>query len=434
MATEAEDGDDYDLYHYDFTTASDWEIFIARLEEVIHQWKLHHKRKLPRLKRGQFAETVWQAQSEKLMFADVEFTMTRHFTKIESVDGAEDTASSGPVIDDDDDEPLTDMMRLEHDYIPVWSSGPYLTAEETQPHVIARWYGLREFVVLAPVQGSIMSESKLKVLLSSLCIAVNNTNCEVPMFVRALELWQKFYIGIYEGRGVRAKFEMIHLHRVPQQCKHLTGLLSLFKSKVGSGAPVEPVAVSARFMYTLQDWTHFEWSQHPPDLDLFHGEVGFEELGKLPFGAVSEPISSLILYTTWPDVMETVVVDSESYTDFEPTQAPLWSLSAKKDSGLSLLLTSYLEEFLNLCMNNKTNKDYLGDLTKDSSSGDYFEPFSQLMESRIPTLSDLLGQYTSPKRQAEGPISYQILMPILCYLFPDAEKTPVSIYRVLFCN
>ena len=45
MAAEGnDDGEEYDLYHVDFTTASEWEVFIARIEEVFQQWKLTQNR------------------------------------------------------------------------------------------------------------------------------------------------------------------------------------------------------------------------------------------------------------------------------------------------------------------------------------------------------------------------------------------------------
>lgn len=31
--------DETEFYHQDFTTATDWEVFIARLEEVIYEWR-----------------------------------------------------------------------------------------------------------------------------------------------------------------------------------------------------------------------------------------------------------------------------------------------------------------------------------------------------------------------------------------------------------
>lgn len=64
---------------------------------------------------------------------------------------------------------LLDIMSKENDFIPIRSGD-----EESIPHTLVRWYGLRNFVVLTPLRDSLNSESKLKVLLSSFSMALNN--------------------------------------------------------------------------------------------------------------------------------------------------------------------------------------------------------------------------------------------------------------------
>jgi len=58
-----------DFYHHDFTTVSEWEVFIARLEEVMHEWKLAHTKAAGPLKPEDFANCQWDEASEKLNFA-----------------------------------------------------------------------------------------------------------------------------------------------------------------------------------------------------------------------------------------------------------------------------------------------------------------------------------------------------------------------------
>lgn len=41
-----EEIDEFEIYHQDFTTASEWEVFIARLEEILNEWSLS-KSKFP---------------------------------------------------------------------------------------------------------------------------------------------------------------------------------------------------------------------------------------------------------------------------------------------------------------------------------------------------------------------------------------------------
>jgi len=74
------------------------------------------------------------------------------------------------------------------------------------------------------------------------------------------------------------------------------GLLDIFKSKLASistspsHAMASPIDISARIHFVLKDWPMNNWMQSPPDFDILHGQVGIEHIGRLPFGAESDPI------------------------------------------------------------------------------------------------------------------------------------------------
>nr|CAI5819488.1 unnamed protein product [Callosobruchus analis] len=59
-----EEIDDSEFYHQDFTTASEWEIFVARMEEIINQWKTDElNNEAPIQQCGN-----WEIQTEKITF------------------------------------------------------------------------------------------------------------------------------------------------------------------------------------------------------------------------------------------------------------------------------------------------------------------------------------------------------------------------------
>ncbi|XP_063237642.1 rab3 GTPase-activating protein catalytic subunit isoform X2 [Bacillus rossius redtenbacheri] len=412
-----EEIEEQEFYQCDFTTASAWEVFISRLEEVIHDWKLSNLKRGPPLKSGDLSKNDWEITSEKVSFADVDFVLTRHRVRLE------DAAASLP--GDQSAEPcqaLADMMSLENTFPEAGAPAPPVVC----------WFGLRDFLVLAPARGAqVSSESKLKMLLSSVCMAVSNSGCELPVLVQALEPWQQYCVGVCEARGVRTEFEMVHLKRPPPHCKHLTGLVEVFKSKLMSAVPLEPVTVSVRFTYVLRDWTSSTWSQEPPDFDFLQGEMlGVLELGKLPFGATFDPISELSLHATWPQLAENVVVDSESYSDLEPAHAPLWSVRVAVHERPACLLGECLAEFLQLCSQPASLADLLGDLVADRASRNFGGSLSVLTESPVPTISKMLRRATGSggRPSPEGPLSEEVLMPILFFLFPDADSKCKSPY------
>lgn len=55
---------------------------------------------------------------------------------------------------------------------------------------------------------------------------------QIPVFIQLQQMRQKYFLGVCEGSGVRTSFDMVHLHRAFSQYSHLSGLLSLFKSKL----------------------------------------------------------------------------------------------------------------------------------------------------------------------------------------------------------
>jgi Rab3 GTPase-activating protein catalytic subunit len=101
------------------------------------------------------------------LFPDFEFIVTRYNLRLKPL---EDVISP---VEEETDEGKTqvqdDMMSLDNDFPPQRDCG------DGSLHPLVRWYGLRDFVVVSPAHYDI-SESRVKILLSSVCIAINNSN------------------------------------------------------------------------------------------------------------------------------------------------------------------------------------------------------------------------------------------------------------------
>ena len=239
----------------DFTTASDWERFVSKLEEVLHEWKLlaSPPSAIPPLNKDALSKGEWTERLERIQFADFHFYVKHHALVLAETEDAETPAANEPKVgvsvarktvelkvdemkrrhvsksptpgssgdddtgDDDEDDghlplPLADAMAMENDF-------------PSKCHCLARWHGLREFVSIQPasVSDAILQDSKANILLSSVAMAVNNANCRVPVFVQTQEWRKQFYVGWCESPGVRINYEMIYLQRVPRQYGHLSG-------------------------------------------------------------------------------------------------------------------------------------------------------------------------------------------------------------------
>ncbi|XP_022241871.1 rab3 GTPase-activating protein catalytic subunit-like isoform X2 [Limulus polyphemus] len=418
MASGEEDQDVFEIT--DFTTASDWERFIARIEEIFHEWKLPTLQQECPLKREELTNGKWEEACEDVMFANFRFLMTRYYLKR-------------------DVEPEIKNDELE-DQVEVLSSAieDIISRENDFParaHCLVRWFGLRDFIVLCPTVGNdiIASENRAKILLSSLCIAINNTNSHVPVFIQLSQRSRRFFLGICEGGGIRTNFEMVHLNKVPQHCNHLAGLLSVFKGKLSCPLQlIPPVDVTIRFTYALHEWSPYSWPQSPPDISDITEDITPSLLGKLPFGALEDPIVELLLFTTWPCLSEDIVVDNDIHSDLDLTQAPAWAVKVRTKDEPACLLGEFLEEFVALCHRKESQQQLLGKLPGEEfdDSNEISQALNKLARPHpipvtLPNLSAVVSK-ARPNLHKKSEVSLiddSLLDKILIFLFPNSVST-----------
>ncbi|CAH0557757.1 unnamed protein product [Brassicogethes aeneus] len=400
-----EEIDDSEFYTQDFTTASEWEIFIARMEEIINQWKTDEVI-------IEENKSIWSVRQENIIFADFDFTFYWYKKKdVEEVSESSDSDSRSR-------NPVSGNFDFEM----------FSEADLTNESCISTWYGLDEFMVLTPTRNvGINSESRIKILLSSVYIVSSNVNNDIPIFVQIRDKWQKCFMGVFEGNGVRTNFEMVHLRRGPQHCQYLTGLLDLFKTKIMSPCSMDPIMCSVQLTYVLSDFGNFIWKQ-----DSNNSEIIDMENVRLPFGVTVEPIKSIILKSTWKQLPEHLVVDSESYTDFDPHRAPIWSILAQMTKEPLCLLGDGLTEVYQLLSNHSNVYDSLGDYANNTTTPETNNPLDLLTEPAVPTISTLLNKAArstiNKHHKGVPPISENVLVPLLYFLFPDADESSTYPY------
>ncbi|XP_065051656.1 rab3 GTPase-activating protein catalytic subunit-like [Rhopilema esculentum] len=441
----------------DFTTASDWERFIAKLEDIICSWDLDksHKEDTVSKKKSRHStgthekeqglglvssskkgtqegsqvshEGDWNICTNHLPFANFNFTITYHSLVSQEGKNKEANNSSKKVKEaneDSHDHPPTSMMDMfdfEFDFPP-------------RAHCLARWNGVKAFLVLSPSNPheEINTESRSKLLLSSVAVALSNTNCDTPVFVQVQQRWRRLYFGICMGNGFRVSYEMAHMKKTPQQCQNLTGLLDVFKSKLAvPSSLLTPVTISVRFTYIL-GWNEEEWVQDPPDFESgFGAEVGYLILSRLPFGPLQDPISELHLATSWPWLTEETFVDDSDFSDLNPVEAPRWSIRARSAENCTSLLHDHLQSFLKICKSSESTQQIIRSLSKDEleldSYGDITQALDKLAEPKKRLSQTKLSSSTRvAKREQmklrESPLPEDLLNKILMHLFPDSHE------------
>ncbi|XP_061697814.1 rab3 GTPase-activating protein catalytic subunit isoform X1 [Syngnathoides biaculeatus] len=365
----------------DFTTASEWERFVSRVEEVLNEWKLTGNSVGKSAKeQGHYTSGTWEERAQEINFVDFKFSITHYALLQEHENNAnvkleEATFPSA----------MQDLLSTNSDFPP-------------RAHCLVR--------------------------------------CQVPMFVQIQQKWRRLYSGECQGHGVHTEFEMVHLRKVPSQYNHLSGLLDIFKSKTGCTIyPLPPINMAVRFTYILQDWQQYSWPLQPPDFDsLLEGEVGVQEFGTLPFGACEETISELHLSTTWPELTEGTVLDNDVYSELDPLHAPHWSLRVKTVEHPQCLLGDLLTDLLKLRARKETVEEILGrgspeeegkDITDISSAlSKLTEPSGPVPMSKMSVSSIVNNARRHIQRHKfidECPLGTDILNSLLQYLFPDAS-------------
>nr|XP_023028129.1 rab3 GTPase-activating protein catalytic subunit [Leptinotarsa decemlineata] len=408
-----EEIDESDFYHQDFTTASQWEIFMARMEEIINQWK-HEDSKTDAPKE---TPNTWTIRSQKLRFVDVEFCLHSIRKSLETSENSESSERHT----EDSEKPPELSSAFKHDFELYHES---LDFEHSCLHT---WYGVNDYIVLAPRTVEITCPSKIKILVSSAYIVANNLKCAKPIFVQIREKWQRCYLGVYENEEFRINYEMAHLKIMPSRSRYLGGLMQMFKEKL-----MPPMGwhslVSLQHTYALQDFGRFYWKQDQMSGDTFDIETVFI----LPFGVTVDPVNTLFLKTTWNHRSSRSLVDEENHTHFVATSADKWSCMVKMTKEPTCLLEGALSEFLHILGNHSTVYNVLGDFVTLPTVEN--NPLDVLTEPAIPTISALLTRAArrslSKNKRSSPPISESVLVSLLYFLFPDADENSNFPYNI----
>lgn len=388
-----EEIEESEFYQEDFTTASDWEIFISRLEEIINHWKIDD------LKEESHEGCIWVTKSEKLTFVDVEFELF-YYKKLEALESSETECQS----EKPEKYKIENSVDIKYDF-------PLLGESLCHTHsCIFTWYGLKTYFVLSTTGDTeINSESKIKILVSSLTIVLSNLNCHIPAFVQIREKWQKLYLGVHQNEQFRTNFSMVHLKRIPNDCRYLTNLVDLFTFKLNISSTTSSVSSSVQFTYNLTDFGKSVWKQDIFSMECDHLDA--KSLYRLPFGITKDPIDVLKLKATWFKSRDR---DSDYNSQYQAIYATQWSILVEDVDSTISLLCDCLNDYSYSLVINSTIQDILTELSLD-----------KLVETKVSTISSILGRAArnslSGTQKVTSAISENILVAILYYLFPDAD-------------
>lgn len=391
-----------EFYQEDFTTSSEWETFISRLSELFENFEVPEDGEP--LSRNELSYCQWTTERDEIYFNDFELIVTRYKANIQQVESSKRKQFQA----------FQDLISTENDYYLLDSA-----SNKSNIHPIAVWYGLRDFIVIQSKRKALSDLSQIKLLQSSMNLAVYDSKCKIPSFIQIARQEQNVYLGILECVQQRILFDIVHLKTAPPSCKYLSGILDLFKGKVNMNY-INPTMVSACLSYSLKNFLTAAYSSEKDSNAGDWDVIDFVNvLSNLPFGVSVDPIHELILHTRWPQVSENVVIDSQTYSDFNPHNSPFWSIGIRFDCSPVCFLADMLNEFLTLTESPEALTEYYNFLSSKHRDKEMGNPFSALTDSKI---SNLPGTLENVNHTIAGPLNEQQVRNIFEYLMPDEDS------------
>lgn len=413
----AEEIDDNDFYHEDFSTKSDWESFNAQLGEIIQEWNLSAADKGPPLTKNQLFTTNWDIKTDTLKLGKKEFTVSYYQASIPDEESTESTSLV------DEPKMFSDLMSLENTFCPT---------DKNNTHLLAKWYGLRRFLLVEQTHGYISNANDCSFFLSSASVVAAETNSTVPIFIPVFNPSWNFFLGVWVDQSIRINFDVVALENGPPSCKYLSGLLMIFKEKL-NGFTTRAATVSVRQTYALGNITKYTnrmkvpfFANHSSDLDLLTEDTPMEGtyFVALPYGYFGDSKTELLIHCTWPEIAENVAIDTANYSDFVVSKAHAWSVRAI--TRARSYLSSALDDFLDLQKSSQTVESYVG-RSYGSTTGDEPNPLDQLTKSKFDVTASPFRKW-SPQKKLAGPLKDNELAEMISYIFPDMQSETLFAY------
>ncbi|GAV09840.1 hypothetical protein RvY_19315 [Ramazzottius varieornatus] len=296
-------------------------------------------------------------------------------------------------------------------------------------HPLARWFGLADFVVMTSSPFNKIdykvSEDRLKILHSSIVMAVSNTKCPIPMFLQFDEPLRQMFVGVSEVSGFRTLYEIIDLQKIPERLQTLSGLLEIFKGKIGVEDSTQLIKASIQFTIDLLPDT-IEFEDTPEENEDSSLTL---KLGSIPFGP--EEFNSFVihLFTSWPNANADAIEDTLLHSDLEPLQAPKWAAQLVFEENATYKIAETIKTFAKQTHRRESIHSFLEYLEKEQLRKEEKEQAAEVLE-RLTAASprDHLRSRLSkaiysrlPKYHLPVPIDAENLNDILAYIFPDSD-------------
>lgn len=190
-------------------------------------------------------------------------------------------------------------------------------------HHLCKWFGIRQFFIVttAPGEYSYSDAGMARMLLSALCIALNDAQCgSIPCFAALGDPNDRNYIGRWSLEGEHINFTCETARDFPAFYSTLSGQLDMFSLAMGRQALISrSIRIAARFTYNLNGEYATQWrgiiARANERIPIF----------LMDFGTLIDPIESLCVSCQWKPFEESSLSTAEH--DLKPEHADFWNIS-----------------------------------------------------------------------------------------------------------
>lgn len=425
----AEEIDDNGFYREDFSAESDWEILNAQLCELFQKWELGNTNWGRNFQQNELFQCNWIIEEELFEVKGNTVTVAYYRAHLKSADNVKKKESVTSA---------NTLAPMHEDLLLIGNTfGPPLLEEKMENlHWLAKFYGLRRFVVLNPRRepnSFITKRSEFNFYLSSIAVVAAEVCAAVPIFVQIYDQKWNFFLGLGMSSYMRTNFDLVALEQPPQDYCYLSGLLTMFKEKLPKHCK-QSALVSVRNTYSL-DTVKIRVPMYVPFgmtplVDEDRSIISLSYFTALPHGFFPDSRTEMLGIFTWPELTDNMVIDSTMQTQFVPLNAPCGAIHQVVHA--SSYLISCIKYFHNLITAKNTLESYVGrNFSGTLSPSEAANPLEQLTKPQLGKYQsyrqiksqikshDETGQQTTALKKLSGPMNEHELNQMLYYLFPD---------------
>ncbi|KAI6647584.1 Rab3 GTPase-activating protein catalytic subunit isoform X2 [Oopsacas minuta] len=373
----------------DFTTVTPWEVFISALDATLQEWS--------KMNVTQNTSITGTFLSTTISYNEVMFSLSFYMHG------------------DHQSHTLIPLCSYPHEMMSEDPAGDF----PMRAHPVTRWYGVKNFALLAPHDPrhqQTWTLSQTRFLFSSLLPAMDASHYQLPIFFRSQEGDRQMYVGVGHYDHRRTWFEMVHIRQVPPNLQYLSGLVELLKGKL-SPTPSLPslkmqVSVKNTYRGDCTSLMRFFPCSHPSP----------SKWDRLPYGSKTSPISTLTLSVCWPTQDESLIRDNQSFSDLNPLEANRWFVSCSAPGDNECYLSSSLETFSTLFK----HTDSISSLLDKLVPGAYLQASEE--QARFKNALKHVTGRTEPRprslKDTDTPLKLGMLQHMMNYLFNRSVSPP----------